>query len=226
MLANNLNLLKRNGFLGNRRLSGAHVGFHYGEEIDKYIELECETVICFEPIFSCYKKAIQNLKMISKLKPHSTYFDLRNCGCGEIAATKEMHIFDGFSSGLSSIKEPLIDALSSRFGGDPRHNLSNYKRLNVSIDTLDRQLNTFLGHLDFLVIDTQGYELEVLKGATKTLSRTSLIEIEITRLSGDQSLYKEADNYEEILQILLSCSFIPITPLSVTHASVLFAKKG
>lgn len=226
MLANNLNLLKKNCFLSARRLTGVHVGFHYGEEISKYIDLDCKTVICFEPLKDCYDIARDNLKRITKSRPHSTYFVLRNIGCGDTCGQSQMYTFDGFSSGLSSIKEPLLHSLESHFGSDPRHDLSTLSRSMVFIDTLDNQLATIGGKIDFLVIDTQGYELEVLRGASQTLKRTSLLEIEITRLSGSHAIYKDSDNYNDIMQILSDQNFIPISPLSVAHASVLFAKNN
>jgi hypothetical protein len=59
-----------------------------------------------------------------------------------------------------------------------------------------------INKIDYLKIDTQGFEAEVLKGGSKTLNITSNIEIELTLVN----YYKKKSNFLQI-EILLDNKF-------------------
>ena len=142
-------------------------------------------------------------------------------GCGETEGNSVINVFSGASSGFSSIKSPDINILKNLFGKDPRHNFDNLEKQEIEIVRLDDQIN-FKRGLDFLVIDTQGYELECLKGASRCLEYAKLIEVEITMLR--DPLYKGSTPGDVISSFLRKYDFTPITSSNIYHGSVLFAK--
>lgn len=75
----------------------------------------------------------------------------------------------------------------------------------LSTETLDR-LSSELESPIFLKIDVQGAELEVLKGAPQTLSRTDLIQLEIAMLPYN----KGAPTFLEVLLFMDALGFVPL----------------
>jgi len=67
----------------------------------------------------------------------------------------------------------------------------------VQQDTLDSFTST-LPHIDFLKIDVEGYELEVLKGATQTLQKTKCLYIEFI----PSQLVRLGSDPQEVLSVL------------------------
>ena len=200
---------------------GAHVGFHTGEEINNYNDLNCKYIYGFEPVPAFFSEAVSQLKKIAKSGYLTTEFDLRPFGCGETEGNSVINVFSGASSGFSSIKSPDINILKTIFGKDTRHNFDNLEKQEIKIVRLDDQINFSRG-LDFLVIDTQGYELECLKGALKCLEYVKLIEVEITMLK--DPLYRDAPPGGIIANFLGKYGFHAITSSNIYHGSVLFAK--
>ena len=90
----------------------------------------------------------------------------------------------------------------------PNHNLlSLYNNMEISflkeeseIETVD--LDTFvsenkIGNVDFLKIDVQGAELDIFKGATKTLKNSLFIisEVEFLKIYENQPLFGDVSNF-------------------------------
>lgn len=71
------------------------------------------------------------------------------------------------------------------------------RQVQVPIDTLDAQLHTISGNCDFLKIDVQGYELEVLQGAEKALAKSRGCELEVSfmEIYRNQPLFAEIDSF-------------------------------
>lgn len=160
-----------------------HVGAHWGQEYQYYVNRGVENMIFFEPVKS-------NFEMLKMKLPEDENIKLFNIALGNETGTREMFIETANSGQSCSILEPdkhLIQYPEIAFKS---------KEL-VEIDKLDNiKFNRSLYNL--LNIDTQGFELEVLKGAKETLKFINCIYMEVNR----DSLYKGCPMVEEIDEYL------------------------
>ncbi len=92
---------------------------------------------------------------------------------------------------------------------DPRHRkafpeTSHSTKLEVPIARLDDFLPEMkIKQPVYLKVDVQGFELDVLKGATRTLSLVDFLQIEVTY----QMLYKKQPLFEDIYHYLHTRGF-------------------
>lgn len=96
---------------------------------------------------------------------------------------------------VSSAYLPNFDFLN-RFPDARRFDVT--KTIQVQADTLDNQLNkNDVAEIDFIKIDTQGYELPILKGSIDYLKNTIGLELEVefVQLYKNQPLFKEVDDF-------------------------------
>lgn len=105
---------------------------------------------------------------------------------------------------VSSIFKPNFVFLN-RFN-EPERFLVD-KIISVPVDTLDNlSKNESIENIDFIKIDTQGSELEILKGAQRVLSNEVLgieVEVEFQPLYENQPLFSEIDSYLRSLGFIL-----------------------
>lgn len=82
--------------------------------------------------------------------------------------------------------------------------------ITVQVETIDRYCHQHsIRKIDLLKIDTQGYDLEVLRGAEQMLLQ-SLIKsalVEITFIE----IYQGAPRFDEVISFLLNRNFRPIS---------------
>jgi FkbM family methyltransferase len=143
----------------NLKINGIiHIGAHHGEEHQAYKQLNVNNVVYFEPV----------KKTFDILKNKITNATLYNMALGNDNKNIEMFVEDADTYGCSSILQP-----SSNYNGVAFSN----KEI-VEMRTLDSF--NFKG-FNFLNIDVQGYEMEVLKGAEQTLNSVDYIMCEINR---------------------------------------------
>ena len=96
---------------------------------------------------------------------------------------------------VSSLLEPN-DRLLSRFPNSRRFDVVAKKKINLS--TLDKCLLGQRQRCDFIKLDTQGTELEILKGGAELLKSTVIgleIEVEFLQIYRDQSLFGDICTY-------------------------------
>lgn len=120
--------------------------------------------------------------------------DLVQVACGAESGTAVLHA--AYPDHSSSLLKPKVN---ERFGGSVKF---TGDREVVDVRTLDsivRGSNRY----DTLRIDAQGYELEVLRGATDTLFRLSRVEVEIH----DPEVYEGAASLEKIDALLGAAGF-------------------
>ena len=166
---------------------GANVGLFsiFLREI-KYLD----KIICFEPVLEAYKKLQENLKN------HNTIISPR-AAIGDM--NDKININVSGHTGCSSIL-PMLQSHESICPG------SEYQSIEeVKIITLDEIYSEYLDNDSRLLlkIDTQGYEYNILKGASKTLEKCQIIIIELSIIP----LYKDQKLWKDMIDLLEDYGF-------------------
>lgn len=169
------------------KITGAiHVGGHYGQEADLYYANNIKEAHFFEP----QQKPFEVLKAKCDSLGYKSY----NVALGSTEQVLEMHVEEVNEGQSSSLLEPAL-------------HLQEYptifftKKVQVPVKTL----NSFnIQNCNFLNLDVQGYELEVLKGSTKCLNSFDLIYLEVNK----SELYKGCPLIQDIVLFLKSYNFV------------------
>lgn len=102
-------------------------------------------------------------------------------------------LFITFDPACSSIYQPIED-LSNKYQELNCTRLVNQKQIRVTtLDIWAKQQK--LEYIDYLKIDTQGSELDILMGGPEMLSKTSLVEVEVefSEIYSNQPLFADVD---------------------------------
>jgi FkbM family methyltransferase len=156
----------------------------------KYLlkEFPVAKIFAFEPNPSQFKKLSNELKSeLSRLKAF-------NIGLGASLGKLKLHVCD--YADASSILP--ITAVTSNVG------IKEVDIIEVDIKTLDEIIfDEKINHIDFIKIDVEGYEVEVIKGGMNTLSITDNAYIEISPLR-----YKpNTTHHIEVFQVMQKLGF-------------------
>ena len=169
----------------NLKINGViHVGGHHGEEYDAYKKHNIPKCIFFEPDPDCLK--------ILKAKIKDDNYIVINKALGNTVGT--INVYKSSNDGMSN------SVLK------PEHHIIQYPSITfptsftTDIDKLD---NYATWTYNFLNMDVQGYELEVLKGGEKTLETIDYVMTEINRVH----LYEKGCLVEELDQFLSKYKF-------------------
>ncbi len=148
-----------------------HVGAHFGEEYLSYIEAGIYNIHFFEASFKTF------LKLKSQIGSSSCY----NFALGASESSAVLYVETRNQGQSNSLLRPLLHT-------------KQYPQIvfNETEEVLVRPLDKFnITGCNFMNIDVQGYELEVLKGSTRTLQGINYIYSEVNR----------AETYEKCAQI-------------------------
>lgn len=157
-------------------------------------------IVSFEPVSQCYEyiKRLENEK-----------WKIVNVGLGKEAALVDINVAK--KTVFSSFLEPN-DYSVRRF----HESASIERHEKVKVERLDDVINQLIQEIKepciFLKLDTQGYDLEVLKGANKSLQYIAGIQTEISC----KAIYKGMPTHIESLTYLhnLGYEITNIFPLS------------
>jgi len=167
------------------------VGANEGQTIDELIKyLQSPSIYAFEPSSNVYYSL--------RKKYTSPNIHLHHCGLGETETTL---VFNNMQeSTLSSFLE--LDANEeSPFSWKTNPDDYEITTETVQVKTIDQIIEQQkISHIDLLKIDTQGYDLNVLKGAKKALE-ASLIKYVLVEINFVK-LYKHQNNEFEIQEFL------------------------
>jgi FkbM family methyltransferase len=163
----------------------AHVGAHYGEEVDEYLENGVEKIYLFEPLAA-------NCEVIMPKIRNKPVF-LWKTALGAASGTGSMWV--------SSNEKQSSSLLEPKKHVDQYPHITFGEQMEVSISRLDDCVG--YGTVDFLNMDVQGYELEVLKGGTMTLGSVQAIVTEVNR----EELYSKCVQVEELDAFLADFGF-------------------
>lgn len=132
------------------------VGANTGQTLDWFRMNEPEAKIyCFEPVSAPYN----DLKTKARKDSNSI---VEQIAFGEQSGEKVMKLFD-MDSSLNSLSDRAMN-----------QNIDAYEE-TVKIDTLDNYcLKNGISKIDFLKIDTEGYELNVLEGSVNMLNNAAI----------------------------------------------------
>jgi FkbM family methyltransferase len=139
-----------------------HVGAHHGQEYGTYVKMGARKIVLIEPCSAAFSKLTERFAGNDFVKLHNT-------ACGSKIAEGEMNI-ERANSGQSNSLLPMGTHLNLHPGIEF---VSKEVVLITPLDFIDTL------YCDMLVIDTQGYEGEVLKGATETLKQMKWVYVEI-----------------------------------------------
>lgn len=143
-----------------------HVGAHYGQEYADYARAGIREVVFIEPC----AKAFQVLKDTYGEVPGVS---LINSACGAEFSVAQMNVEQANQGMSNSLLKPA-------------GHLQQYPSIQfteteeVEVHPLD-EFELFRCVMNLLVMDVQGYELEVLRGATETLRHIDYIYTEVNR---------------------------------------------
>jgi FkbM family methyltransferase len=158
-----------------------HVGGHFGEEIQEYVRNNIRNIVIFEPSSSNFDILERN---VSSLNANIKGYQV---ALGSEEKEVEMYVSsnDGLSNSLLKPKVHLTQYTDITFE----------EMETVEVKTLDSY--SFSGY-NFINMDVQGYELEVLRGATKTLENIDYVYCEVNR----DEVYENNAYIEEIDEFL------------------------
>lgn len=183
----NLTHLKRKYSLKVEKI--VHVGAHEGQEVEEYLKVFSNVEInLFEPQTSLFAT------LETKFGKSKNIF-LYNFALGSSIGSSSMYSASngGLSSSFYKPKDHLIEHPEIEF---------ELKKDVFQIKTLN-QLNIL--NVDFLNIDTQGYEMEVLKGSTDVLAKdVKYIILEVNK----RELYEGCPLVSDIDKFLKEYNFI------------------
>lgn len=156
-----------------------HVGAHYGQEYCDYVNNGIKHVVFIEPLKDNFNKLVSMHEFPDTVLP-------LNMAIGNFNGDVEMNVETANLGMSSSILEP-----GSHLKSYPK--ITFDKKERVPIRRLDDlAINRSLYNV--LVVDVQGYELEVFKGATETLKGIDIIFTEVN--TGE--VYKGCAKLEEL----------------------------
>ncbi len=166
---------------------GANTG-QYAKELRK-INFE-GTIVSFEPISSVFQVLKNNMKNDPKAV-------LKNFALGDKNETKIINIAKNLASSSFFSRTKFFEEIASQ-----ADYISEEK---VEIKSLDSIFDTICDEKDviFLKLDTQGYEKNILNGATESLKKVKGIQIELAL----KPTYNDAPNFKEIFKILEDSGF-------------------
>jgi len=162
------------------------IGAHYGQENKVYEKLNIKHRVFFEPIRS-------NFDILKKVVGES--HQLFNFALGNVESKMEMYvetINQGQSCSILKPSKHLIQHPHIKF---------NLKE-EVEVKRLD-DVDINVGNFNMIIIDVQGYELEVFKGAKKTLESIDFIVSEINR----DEVYENCTKIDELIDFLSQYGF-------------------
>ncbi|HEX8145378.1 MAG TPA: FkbM family methyltransferase [Pyrinomonadaceae bacterium] len=178
-------------------------GFDGGTSLYFAEQFEHLEIYCIEP----NSRMIPQLKKVEASEPR---IHVRNMALGERRGEARLHVTsNNVSSSINELNLTEIGKQPPVFQGW----LAEEAAENVRVSTLDDEFKDEESVL-LIKLDTQGTELDVLKGGIETLRRTSFILTEMN----NHEMYKNACQYYEVDAFLRAHSF-RLVDIVVTYRS-------
>lgn len=161
-----------------------HIGAHEGQEVRLYQQYDFDKVFLVEPILECVEIIKQKIKNLDNYK-------VFNYALGASNGTANLFIADGIDEGSSSLLTPRESSVS--FSRERDVELRTFQSLKLE-------------PIDTAVIDTQGYEIEVLKGFGEKIYDLNFAIVEFANYEG----YIKQPTYRELNIFMRKKGFIVV----------------
>ena len=166
-----------------------HIGAHYGEEIPDYIDCGIQDMVIFEPLE-------ENFNILAdKVKDLNANIVGHQIALGSKPGKTTMYVSDNEKQS-SSILKPKVHLTHHPYVKFPSTE-------EVEVSCLD---NYDCFEYNFINMDVQGYELEVLKGAKKTLKGVDYVYCEVNR----DEVYENNAYVEELDEFLKGYNMVRV----------------
>jgi len=159
-----------------------HIGAHRGQEISDYIDGGIQDIILFEPLSANFQALEENLsEMNANISGHQVAL-----GNEEKTVTMYLSDNDQMSSSILKPKKHLQNHPTVLFEGTEEVEM-------MCLDSYSDETDGF----NFINMDVQGYELEVLKGGSETLNHIDYVYCEVNRdeVYENNAYIEELDEY-------------------------------
>ena len=153
------------------------IGAHQGESINLFCNnFDIEQIYSFEPNPITFKILSRNIKKINSKLPETQIF-LENLALGSKNQKIFMkHLSESSSSTIRNLNTNSRYFKKKFFFLKNSNNQNLFKEIEVKQILLSEYIEKKkIKKIDFIKIDTEGYELEVLKGSKSILHKTSYI---------------------------------------------------
>ena len=181
------------------------VGAHRGETIEVFLKnFKIKNIISFEPSPINYS-FLKSKKSIFQKKYEATNIIIENLALGNENAKKNINQFEESSS--TSLKEINTDANYYKkkikvLNLSQKNNLVSSFQINV-LKTNEYLKKNNINEINFLKIDTEGYEYEILMGLDKEISKVEIIMFE----HHYDDMIKKKYTYSDIYKLLNKFNF-------------------
>jgi FkbM family methyltransferase len=156
------------------------IGAHHGESIIFFLKnFKVKTIYSFEPSPENFK-ILANKSLLLKKRFTNSRIVIENVGLSNICGSSTLNQFkDTSSSTLNKINNNSLYYKRKNKFLYSEHDKNFIKKINVKIITLQSYLKKKkISRIDFLKIDTEGYEYKVILGLKNFISRVNLIMFE------------------------------------------------
>ena len=183
------------------------IGSCEGEDAIRYSSLFPEsTIYAFEPLLSNIKMIRKNIKNYNAPNVQ-VVMEALGCSIGK----SKFYISDGAPPGLKNDDNWNYGNKSSSLFEPNLKVMPNWLEFNKFIDVQVNTVNNFcsinsIDRIDFIHLDVQGAELDVLNGASNVLGTSSLIWMEVENVQ----LYKRQPCKPQVESFMKSRGFIKV----------------
>jgi len=188
-----------------------HIGGHHGEELDIYIQdPNIKAIALFEADPDNFKVLEQKVNSIDK--QNREIYAIKK-GLGPFTCEMTLHRETGNKGQSNSVLKPKLHL--QQYPG-----IIFNDSIKIKIDPLDRYECGSVFNL--INIDIQGFELEVLRGAKKTLKHIQWIVAEVNR----DEVYENCARVEEMDEFLAKYNFkrVETSWAGITWGDALYVK--
>ena len=166
-----------------------HIGGHYGEEITDYLREGIQNILVFEPLN-------ENFDILSeKVKDLNANIEGYQVALGSKPGEYKMYVSDNEKQSSSILK--------------PKVHLTHHPHVKFpSVEAVEVHLLDDYNCYDynFINMDVQGYELEVLRGGLETLKQVDYVYCEVNR----DEVYEHNAYVQEIDEFLSDYDMIRV----------------